>query len=138
MSYDEDKIQSILDESKTIAIVGISNKPERDSYRVAKYLQEKGYEILPVNPVIEEWEGIKSYKSLLDIPKDRKVDVVDIFRKSDAVVPVVEEALKISPKTVWMQEGVVNQEAAQLAKNNSLLVVMDRCIMKEHARLNSA
>ena len=136
-SYDEDKIKTILSESRVIAVVGISDKPERDSYRVAKYLKEKGYEILPVNPVIEQWEGIRSYKSLQEIPGDKKVDIIDIFRKSDAVLPIVQEALKIHPRTVWMQEGVVNEEAAELAKKNSLLVVMDRCLMKEHARLNT-
>ncbi|MCL4337881.1 MAG: CoA-binding protein [Candidatus Thermoplasmatota archaeon] len=136
-SYDEDKIKTILSESRVIAVVGISDKPERDSYRVAKYLKEKGYEILPVNPVIEQWEGIRSYKSLQEIPGDKKVDIIDIFRKSDAVLPIVQEALKIHPRTVWMQEGVVNEEAAELAKKNSLLVVMDRCMMKEHARLNT-
>ena len=136
-SYDEGQIKSILRESRTIAVVGISDKPDRDSYRVAKYLKEKGYEILPVNPAIEKWEGIRSYKSLLEIPADKKVDIVDIFRKSDAVLPIVQEALNIHPRTVWMQEGVVNDEAARLAKKNSLLVVMDRCMMKEHARLNT-
>ncbi len=136
-SYDEDKIKTILSGSRTIAVVGISDKPERDSYRVAKYLKEKGYEILPVNPAIEQWEGIRSYKSLQEIPGEKKVDIIDIFRKSDAVLPIVQEALKIHPRTIWMQEGVVNEEAAQLAKKNSLLVVMDRCMMKEHARLNT-
>lgn len=136
--YDEGKIKSILQASKVVAVVGISDKPERDSYMVAMYLREKGYEILPVNPVIERWQGLKSYRSLLDIPGEKKVDIVDIFRKSDAVLPIVQEAIKIHPKTVWMQEGVVNEEAASLAKKNSLLVVMDRCMMKEHARLNSA
>lgn len=137
-TYDENKIPSILKESKTVAVVGISDKPERDSYRVAMYLKDKGYEIIPINPVIDEWSGIKSYKSLLDIPKDKKVDIVDIFRKSDAVIPIVQEALKINPRTVWMQEGVINEEAAKLAKDNSLLVVMDRCMMKEHARLGTS
>ncbi len=136
-SYDEDKIKTILSGSRTIAVVGISDKPERDSYRVAKYLKEKGYEILPVNPAIEQWEGIRSYKSLQEIPGEKKVDIIDIFRKSDVVLPIVQEALKIHPRTIWMQEGVVNEEAAQLAKKNSLLVVMDRCMMKEHARLNT-
>ncbi len=137
-SFDEDKILSILKESKTVAVVGISDKPERDSYRVANYLRENGYEILPVNPGIEQWEGLKSYKGLMDIPGDKKVDIVDIFRKSDAVVPIVQEAVKIHPKTVWMQEGVINEEAASLAKKNSILVVMDRCMMKEHARISTS
>ncbi len=133
--YDEEMIPQILKNSKTVAVVGISDKPERDSYRVAKYLKSEGYDILPVNPVIESWDGQAVYKSLLDIPKERKVDIVDIFRKSEAVLPVVEEAVQLSPSVVWMQESVVNREAADLAKKNGALVVMDRCMMKEHARL---
>ncbi len=133
--YDEEKIPQILAGSKTVAVVGISDKPERDSYRVAKYLKAAGYEILPVNPVIDAWDGQPVYKSLLEIPKEKNVDIVDIFRKADAALSVVEEAVKISPKVVWMQESVVNADAAELAKKNGALVVMDRCMMKEHAKL---
>lgn len=133
--YDEERIPEILKESRTIAVVGISGKPERDSYRVAKYLKEKGYEILPVNPVLDEWDGQAVYRSLLDIPAGKHVDVVDIFRKPDAVPSIVEESLKIRPGTVWMQEGVVNDEAAENARKGGLQVVMDRCMMKEHSRL---
>lgn len=135
-AYDEDRIPEILKESRTVAVVGVSDKPERDSYRVAKYLKDAGYEVLPVNPVIETWDGQRSYKSLSEIPADLKVDIVDVFRKPDAVMPILEEALKISPKTFWLQEGVVNREAADLAKQKGLYVVMDKCMMKEHHRLN--
>ncbi len=130
--YDEERIPQILKDSKTVAVVGISAKPERDSYRVAKYLKEAGYEILPVNPVLETWDGQPAYSSLLDIPSEKKVDIVDVFRKPDAALSVVEEAVKISPSVVWLQEGVVNSDAADLAKKNGSLVVMDRCMMKEH------
>lgn len=135
-AYDEDKIPEILSSSRTVAVVGISDKPERDSYRVAKYLKDAGFEIFPVNPVIETWDGQKSYKSLTEIPAEVKIDIVDVFRKPDAVLPVLEEALKISPKTLWLQESVVNEEAASLAKQKGLMVVMDRCMMKEHHRLH--
>lgn len=134
--YDEDKIPQILNSSKTVAVVGISDKPERDSYRVAKYLLSAGYDVLPVNPVIDSWEGISSYKSLSDIPSEKKVDIVDVFRKPEAALPVVEEAVKISPAVVWLQEGVVNTDAADLARKKGSLVVMDRCIMKEHKKFN--
>lgn len=133
--YDEDKIEQILTNSKTVAVVGISDKPERDSYRVAKYLRNAGYEIIPVNPVLDNWEGLPSYKSLSDIPGHRKVDIVDVFRKSEAALSVVEDAVKISPAVVWLQEGVINNEAADLAKNKGSLVVMDRCMMKELEKL---
>lgn len=135
--YDEEKIPEILESSKTVAVVGISNKPERDSYRVAKYLKEAGYRVLPINPVIDSWDGQQSYKSLKDIPEGEKVDVVDIFRKPEAALEVVEEAISIKPAVVWLQEGVVNTEAADLARKSGSLVVMDRCIMKEHSRLHS-
>lgn len=134
-NYDEDRIPQILKESRKIAVVGISDKPERDSYRVAKYLKAHGYEILPVNPVLESWDGQTVYKSLLDIPEGTGVDVVDIFRKSEAVPPIVEESIRIRPRAVWLQEGVVNEEAAETAKKGGLLVVMDRCMMKEHGKL---
>ncbi len=133
--YDEDRIPEILKNSKTIAVVGISDKPDRDSYRVSSYLQRNGFTIVPINPMISEWEGKKAYSDLVSIPGDVKVDVVDIFRKPDAVKKIVEESLQLSPKVIWMQEGVVNEEAAELAKRNSILVVMDRCMMKEHSRL---
>lgn len=134
--YDEGKIPEILRKSRKIAVVGISEKPERDSYRVSKYLLDHGYSIIPVNPSIEKWEEISAYHDLESIPSGEKIDVVDIFRKPDAVLDVVRSSLRLKPKVIWMQEGVINSEAADLARKNGIMVVMDRCIMKEHSRLN--
>ncbi len=126
-------IAEILRESRTVAVVGLSDKPERPSYGVAGYLAAHGYTIIPVNPMIKEWNGIKAYPSLSDIPI--KVDVVDIFRRSEDVPPVVDEAIKIGAKAVWMQLGIVNEEAAEKARKAGLSVVMDRCMKIEHAKL---
>lgn len=135
-SYDEEKIPQILNNSRVVAIVGISDKPDRDSFRVGKYLKEAGYEILPVNPVIDSWDGQQVFKSLQEIPQGKRVDIVDIFRRSDAVYPIVEEALQLKPSTIWLQEGVVNEEAADLANSKGIQVIMDRCMMKEHRQLH--
>ena len=135
MAYDEDKIPEILNSTRNIAVVGISEKAERDSYRVADYLKKQGYVIIPINPVLMEWNGIKAYPDLLKVPGNMKIDVVDIFRKPDAVVPVVKDALKRKPFAIWMQEGVVNSDAAEIARDAGILVVMDRCMMKEHHKL---
>ncbi len=132
--FDEENIPEILNRTRTVAVVGISDKPDRDSYRVAEYLKRAGYTILPVNPTITQWLGIKAYKDLSSIPKDVRVDIVDIFRKPEAALQIVEEALKLKPATIWLQEGVVNEEAAKLAKSNGIQVVMDRCMMKEHMK----
>ncbi len=128
-------IPSILRGSKTIAVVGLSDKPERPSYDVASYLIGKGYRIIPVNPMISEWKGLKAYGSLSDIPKEERVDVVDIFRRSEDVPPVVDEAIRIGAKAVWMQLGIVNEGAAAKAREAGLSVVMDRCMKIEHMRL---
>lgn len=133
--YDENKINEILEKYKNVAVVGISEKPERDSYRVSEYLMKNGYNIIPINPKLSEWNGIKSYPDLASIPSGLSVDIVDIFRKPEAVIPVVEEAISIHPKVIWMQEEVINEEAADLAKRNGLTVVMNRCMMKEHINL---
>jgi uncharacterized protein len=130
------EIPEILRTAKTIAVLGLSDKPERPSYGVASYLLEHGYSIIPVNPNIAEWKGLKAYASLDAIPKSVHVDVVDIFRRSEDVPPVVEEAIKIGAKTVWMQLGIVNEQAAQKARNAGLSVVMDRCMKIEHLRLS--
>lgn len=114
---------------KTIAVVGISDNPERPSNFVAKFMEEHGYKIIPVNPNLTEWEGKKCYPDLLSIPV--KVDVVDIFRRPEAVPPIVDEAIAIKAKAVWMQEGIVNEEAAAKAREAGLEVVMDRCMKKE-------
>jgi predicted CoA-binding protein len=130
------EIPEILANARTVAVVGISDKPERPSYGVASYLLEKGYRIIPVNPMIREWKGIKAYGSLREIPAGEKVDVVDIVRKSEDVPPIVDDAIAIGARSVWMQLGVVNEEAAAKAEAAGLSVVMDRCMKIEHARLH--
>ena len=114
-------------------MVGLSPKPDRPSYGVASYLKEQGYRIIPVNPKVGEILGEPCYPNLASIP--RSVDVVDIFRRSEEVPAIVEEAIRIDAKAVWMQEGVINGEAAARAKEAGLLVVMDKCMLKEHQKL---
>jgi len=133
---DMEEIEGILKEGRTVAVVGLSPKPDRPSYVVARYLQANGYRIIPVNPNAQEILGEKAYPTVLSIPE--KVDIVDIFRRPEEVPPVVEEAIKIGARVVWMQEGIVNEAAAQRAKEAGLKVVMDRCLKKEHQRLHSA
>jgi len=123
----------ILNQYRIVAIIGVSPNPERPSYRVASYLMEHGYKVIPVNPNAQEILGKTSYPDLSSIPE--KIEVVDIFRKPEEVVPIVEEAIKIGVKVVWMQEGVINEEAAVKARDAGLLVVMDKCMLKEHQRL---
>ncbi len=123
----------ILNEYRNVAVVGVSPNPERPSYKVARYLIERGYHVIPVNPNAQQILGKTSYPDLSSIPKT--VDVVDIFRRSEKVIPIVEEAIKIGAKAVWMQEGVINEEAASMAREAGLLVVMDKCMLKEHVRL---
>lgn len=128
-----EETESILKESKTIAVVGLSDKPERPSHQVASYLLKAGYKIIPVNPNIESWKGIKAYPSLGDVPE--KIDVVDIFRRSEYVEDIVKEAIEVGARAVWMQLGVINEKAAELARKSGLKVVMDRCMMTEHIKL---
>ena len=109
--------------SHTIAVVGLSPSPERDSHRVAKYLQEQGYRVIPVNPMADEVLGEKSYPDLKSVPEP--IDMVDIFRRSEHVLPVVEEAIEVGAKYIWMQDGVMHQEAAAKALEAGLLVVMN-------------
>jgi len=127
------EIRELLQKSKKIAIVGISRKEDRDSFKVAKYLKEHGYQIIPVNPVYEEVLGEKCYKSLSDIPFE--VDIVDIFRRPDAIPPIVDEAIKIGAKAVWMQLGLAHNESAKKAREAGLQVVQSKCIKIEHAKL---
>ncbi|GAG36608.1 unnamed protein product [marine sediment metagenome] len=129
-------IEKILKESRTIAVVGLSPRPERPSHSVARYLQAQGYRIIPVNPTVEEVLGERSYPDLASIPET--VDVVDIFRRSEHVPSIVEAAIAVGARTVWMQEGVVHEKAAQQARAAGLLVVMDRCMLVEHGRLKAA
>ena len=127
----DDPIRDLLARSKVIAIVGLSSKPQRPSFGVARYLQSAGYRIIPVNPNEKEVLGEKSYARLEDVPV--YVDIVDIFRRSEYVPLVVDSAIAIGAAAVWMQEGVIHEEAAARARAAGLEVVMDRCTLKEHA-----
>ena len=125
--------EKILTECHNIAVVGASSNPERDSYKVASYLMEHGYHVIPVNPNTHEILGKTSYPDLSSIPE--KVEVVEIFRRSEEVMPIVDEAIKIGARVVWMQKGIINEEAAAKAKDAGLLVVMNKCMHEEHERL---
>jgi uncharacterized protein len=132
----EEDIEEILDSCRTIAVVGLSDDPSRPSYRVARYMKDHGYKIVPVNPNSKEILSEVCYPNLASL--ERGVDLVDIFRRSDAVTDIVDEAIKMGAKVIWMQEGVVNEEAAARARQAGLKVVMDKCIMKEHGALHDA
>jgi predicted CoA-binding protein len=126
--------KELLATAKNIAVVGCSNNPERTSYLIAEALQKAGYRIFPVNPnLTEPVLGERPYASLDEIAEP--IDIVDVFRRSEAVLPVVEEAVKVKPRAIWMQSGVVNEEAARLAQEHGIMVVMDRCIKVDHAIL---
>ncbi len=131
----DEELKETLDNCKTIAVVGISPKEDRPSYRVASYLKSKGYRIIPVRPDGELILGERVYRSLLEIPKEIELEIVDIFRKSEDVPPIVEEAIQRGAKVVWMQEGVIHKEAGEKAERAGCKVVMDRCLKKEHQRL---
>ena len=126
-------MKDILLSTKTIASVGLSSNPGKESFWIVKYLQDQGYRIIPVNPTADEILGEKAYPDLESIPE--KVDVVQVFRKPEDVPPVVDSAIKVGAKTVWMQEGIVNEEAAQKAREAGLQVVMDACMRVTHRRL---
>ena len=127
-----ERITELLKTAKTIAVVGLTDSPLRPSYGVSHYMRSQGYRIIPVNPNITEWESEKAYASLLDIPE--KVDMVNIFRRPDAVPEVVEQAIQIKAPAIWMQEGVIHEEAAEKARQAGIFVVMDLCILKEHRK----
>jgi predicted CoA-binding protein len=125
-----DQISQLLKESKTIAVVGLSDSPLRPSYGVSAYLQSHGYRVIPVNPAIRGALGEKAVASLSDVHE--KIDIVDVFRRSEFVPEVVDEAIRLRVPAIWMQEGVVHEEAAEKARRAGIQVVMDRCILKEH------
>lgn len=125
-------ISKILDECRTIAVVGLSSNPSRPSNSVAGYMKRQGYKVIPVNPREEQIFGEKSYPSLADVPG--KIELVDVFRRSEEAGAVVDEAIKLGAKAVWLQEGVIDEAAAGRALDAGLLVVMDRCWLKEHIR----
>ncbi len=126
-------IKHLLEATKTVAVVGYSDKPDRPSNEITLALIKAGYDVYPVNPILESTDELRIYPSLADIPV--RLDVVDIFRKSDAVPEVVEEAIAVGAKAVWMQLGIINDEAARRAEEAGLQVVMDHCIKVENRRL---
>jgi predicted CoA-binding protein len=127
-----DEIAALLQRSKTIAVVGLSDSPLRPSHGVSAYMQTQGYRIIPVNPTIHGALGEKAVARLSDVQE--KVDIVDIFRRSEFVPEVVEEAIKMGVSAIWMQEGVIHEQAAEKARKAGIFVVMDRCILKEHRK----
>ncbi len=129
-----EEITRILNESKTIAVVGLSDNPERDSHRVAKYLMEKGYRVIPVNPGKSEILGEKCYPDLASVPE--KIDVVDVFRSVDAIPGIVDEAIRVGARTVWMQLGLAHKASAEKARKAGLGVVQGKCIKVEHSRIH--
>lgn len=125
-----DEIRQILATARTIAVVGLSDKPDRDSHRVAAYLQQAGYRIVPVNPNLASVLGEPAFASLREVPVP--VDVVDIFRKPEAVPAIVVDAIAIGARVIWMQDGIVHNAAAEQARAAGLRVVMSRCLLREH------
>lgn len=125
-----DEIGELLKRSKTIAVVGLSNNPLRPSHGVSAYMQSHGYRIIPVNPEIKGALGEKAVPTLSQVGE--KIDIVDVFRRSEFVPEVVDEAIRLKVHAIWMQEGVIHKEAAEKARKAGILVVMDRCILKEH------
>jgi predicted CoA-binding protein len=132
------ELREIVTPPKIIAVIGLSDKPERPSNQVASYLQEHGFTIIPVNPMIKEVFGIPSVPSISEIPKETQIDIVDIFRRSEEVLAIVQEIVQVGRKPIiWMQEGVISQEAKQLAEANGMQVIMDKCMMKTHRALQT-
>jgi len=128
-----DQILELLKKAKTIAVVGLSDDPFKPSYGVAEYIQSRGYRIVPVNPAVSEVLGERSYPTLTDAAKATRIDLVDVFRRPEAVPAIVDEVLALGLPALWLQETVVHEEAARKAREAGVFVVMDRCILKEHA-----
>lgn len=132
-SHSDQEIKDILSKYKNVAVVGMSREEGKESHEIPKYLMDKGYNVIPVNPNADSILNRKSYKSILDVPET--VEIVDIFRPSDKVLPVVQAAINKNPKVIWMQEGISNEEAKKLAEERGIIVIFNRCMMKEHVRL---
>jgi hypothetical protein len=130
----DDRVLALLQKAKTIAVVGLSDDASKASYGVASYLQSKGYRVVPVNPMLDEVLGERAYASLSAAAKAEKIDIVDVFRRPEAVPAIVDEVVALGLPALWLQETVVNEEAAEKARKAGVLVVMDRCILKEHRR----
>jgi predicted CoA-binding protein len=140
----KNRIEEILTKYKTVVVIGLSRDPSKDSHSVAAYLQTQGYKIIPVNPTTKEVLGEKSYKTLMDIPLQiqKTIEIVDIFRPSEDVPAIVEQAIKLKerndkPYVIWMQLGIINEQAAATARAAGLEVVMNRCMRQEHKKLSS-
>jgi predicted CoA-binding protein len=138
----KDDVKEILTKYKTVAVVGMSRDPSKDSHRVSKYLQSQGFKIIPVNPTAEEILGEKSYTGLLEMPAEirKTIEIVDIFKPSKDVPPIIEQAVKLKerydkPYVVWMQLGIINEQAAETAREAGITVVMNKCMMQEHKKL---
>jgi Predicted CoA-binding protein len=129
------EIKKLLDESKVIAVVGMSPNPERDSNKVGKYLMDKGYTVIPVNPTVNEIYGRKCYPDLSSIPKDIKIDIVDVFRNPEASKEVIKESFKLNPRAVWLQLGAESKDAIKLALDLGLNIIYGICIMETHKKL---
>lgn len=128
------RILELLRKARTIAVVGLTDKSSKPSYGVSLYLQSKGYRVVPINPRLSEVLGERAYPSLSEAAKNEKIDIVDVFRRPDAVPEIVDEVLALGIPALWLQETVVHEEAAQKARAAGVLVVMDKCILKEHRR----
>lgn len=130
LNASRDEVRTLLAAARTVAIVGLSDKPDRPSYGVARYLQQNGYRIIPINPHVREVLGEQAYPDLKAAP--RPIDIVNIFRRPDSVPEIVSDAIAIGAKAIWMQEGIVHNAAAEQAQAAGLMVVMNKCLMKEH------
>jgi hypothetical protein len=135
LKEDDNVMRDVLTNAKVIAVVGHSDKPERTSYRIAQFLQEIGYNVYPVNPLVNEIDGQPSYSSLKDVPEP--VDIVNVFRRSEYLSAIVDEAIAVNARTVWAQLGVYDQQSAQKALDAGLNIVMDACIKVEYLRLRT-
>jgi uncharacterized protein len=132
-------IRTILEKTKTIAVVGLSDKPDRPSFRVSRYMQQEGYRIIPVSPTVTKVLGEKAYATLEDAyAAEGKIDLVDVFRASEFVPEIVKDVIRLKIPYLWLQEGVCHEEGVKWAEADGVLVVMDRCIYKEHAHLARA
>jgi uncharacterized protein len=131
----DDALRALLEDAEIIVVVGLSSTPDRPSYDVAAYLQRHGYRIVPVNPRETEVLGESAHRSLLDLPADLRVDVVDVFRRSEHIPEIAHQAVRIGARTLWLQEGIVNEEAERIASEAGLAVIMDACIKQTRERL---
>jgi predicted CoA-binding protein len=131
----DDELRSILGDARTIAVVGLSSRPDRDSYSVAAYLRSRGYRIVPVNPNETEVLGERAYPSLLEVPEDAGIDVVDVFRRAEATPEIARQAVAIGARVLWLQDAIVSEEARRIGEDGGLTVVMGVCIRHERRRL---